>query len=114
MKNKNKRGNKSLWILVSIILMIFCYGLFHNIQENNELEDSSGLTTGTITKKYRIMNRGYYVNYNYKVKGQFLEGSESVSNKIKINEVSVGDKFEVKYSINNPNYSELQFNKKIN
>lgn len=110
-KNNIIRKDKSFWVLILSIAVIFCYGLFHSISKKNQLKDNPSYTTGQIVKKYKILKRGYYVHYKYIVNKRVFEGSQKLS--IDQKSVKIGDVFEVVYSLENPDYSELLFDKKI-
>ncbi len=99
---------------MALVLLVFSYGLYHSVLKNKELKESSEYTTGVITKKYRIPQRGYYVHYDYNVGDKVFEGSQNISKEIELKDVNNGDRFQVKYSSESPNYSELLFDKKIN
>lgn len=109
----NNNSSNSFKVIVALVLIVFSYGLYHRVLKKKELKESSEYTTGVITKKYRIPQRGYYVHYNYNVGDKFFEGSQNISKEIELNDVNKGDRFRVKYSSENPNYSELLFDKKI-
>ncbi|RBP27041.1 hypothetical protein DFR65_11219 [Oceanihabitans sediminis] len=112
MNRKNKSEKKPFLILTLICLCVLTYGIYSHYSKKNELEKVPETTIGTIDKKYSIISRGYYINYNYEVDGQKYSGTEKL-NKTELEKVNVGDKFKVTYSENNPKYSEILFENRI-
>ena len=112
MNRKNKSGKKPFLIFTLICLCVLTYGIYSEYFKNKELEKVPEITIGTIDKKYSIMSRGYYINYNYVVDGQKYSGTKKL-NKTDLEQVNVGDKFKITYSENNPKYSKISFENRI-
>ncbi|WP_418512088.1 DUF3592 domain-containing protein [Corallibacter sp.] len=112
LNRKNKSGKKPFLILTLICLCVLTYGIYSHYSKKNELEKVSEITIGTIDKKYSIISRGYYINYYYEIDGQKYSGTEKL-NKTELEKVNVGDKFKVTYSENNPKYSEISFENRV-
>ena len=109
---KNKYGKIPLIILTLLCLCGVTYGIYSSYSAKNELAKFPEFTIATIDQKYRIRSRGYYINYIYKVDGQKYRGSKKL-NKIELELVNVGDQFKVVYSGNNPEYSRISFENRI-
>lgn len=93
-------------------MSVLIYGIYSSHSKKTELKEVPKSTIGTVNKKYSIISRGYYINYNYKVKGQSYSGTEKL-NKSGLENINVGDKFKVTYSEKNPKYSQISFVNRI-
>ncbi|CAA0226211.1 hypothetical protein [Tenacibaculum maritimum] len=109
MKNR-KEGKLFYYIILGALLLAF-YGFFQSISSKNELSKNSSLTIGVIIRKYDVPKRGTYIRYKYLVKDVSYEDNQLLTLKKAL--VNVGDKFEVKYSNDDANNSELNFKKRI-
>ena len=110
--NKNKRKpNKNFYVFLGIICLAISFGVYKTVSNKKELNQNFEYTTGTITKKYYLSQRGDYIHYNYVVNSTLYKRSCKLTFDKEL--VNIGDQFEVKYSPKNPNNSELSFNKRI-
>jgi hypothetical protein len=112
LKKKNISGKKPFLILFLICLSLLTYGIYSGYSEKTELKEVPESTIGTINKKYSITSRGYYINYTYKVNSENYGGTEKL-NKDELEVVNLGDKFKVTYSRENPKYSQISFDNRI-
>jgi len=112
LNKKNKVGKILFLILTLICLCVLTYGIYSQSSKNTELDKFPEITVGTVDKKYSIISRGYYINYNYVVNGQKYSGTEKL-NKTELENVKVGDKFKVTFSKRNPEYSKISFENRI-
>jgi len=71
------------------------------------LSKNSKTTLGRIEKVYRIKSRGHFINYSYKVNGVSFKGSQPISNKLNLDTIKVGDRFNVEYSSQKHKNSKL-------
>lgn len=110
---KNSKNKKLSFLLLSLIcLIILTNVIYTHYSRNTELKEVPEYTIGTINKKYNIRSRGYYINYNFRVKDENYRGSTKL-NKSELEKVKVGDKYEVTYSRINPEYNKISFDKRI-
>ena len=59
--------DNSFKVIVVLALAVFSYGLYHSFFKQKELNKSAEFTIGVITKIYKIPQRGYFIQYYYKV-----------------------------------------------
>ena len=94
-----------------MILTLLGFGYYKSKSDKNKLTEFA-ITNGNIVEIEQRFQRGYFVKYSYNVSGKQYYNNQKLT--IKKELVSVGDIFEVKYSIENKGVSELNFKKKIN
>ncbi len=107
----SKKKNKKSYLVVVPVLILLCIGYFSSRSNKIKLE-KFGVTVGHIQEIEPMNRRGYFVKYNYNISGRQYYNTQKLT--IKKELVSVGDIFEVKYSIEDKSVSELNFKKKIN
>jgi hypothetical protein len=112
LKKKSISGKRPFLILFLICLSVLTYGIYNSYSKKKELKEIPETTIGTINKKYSIISRGYYINYDYKINGENYSGSKKLD-KWGLEKVNLGDKFEVTYSEKNPKYSQILFENRI-
>ncbi|MCL6219625.1 hypothetical protein [Zunongwangia pacifica] len=110
MKSK-KKTNKTCLIILIAFLALLSFGYYKSKSDNDKLNEFA-ITNGKIVEIYKIFQRGYFVKYGYNVSGKRYYETQKLT--IKKELVSIGDVFEVKYSIQDKHVSELNFKKKIN
>lgn len=106
-----KKTNKAYLIIAIVILTLLSFGYYKSKSDNNKLTEFA-ITNGNIVEVEQRFQRGYFVKYSYNISGRQHYNNQKLT--IKKELVSVGDIFEVKYSIEDENISELNFKKKIN
>lgn len=111
MKSEKKTNNKTYLIVVIVILVLLSFGYYKSNVDNDKLTEFV-TTNGKIVEIQQRFQRGYFVRYGYNVSGRQYYSTQKLT--IKKELVSVGDVFEVKYSIEDKSVSELNFKKKIN
>jgi hypothetical protein len=108
MKLKNKNNQPYLIILIILILLGFGY---YKSQLNKEKLSDFSIANGKIVEIEQRFQRGYFIKYNYKILGKNYFNNQKLT--IKKELVTVGDIFEVKYSVKDKTVSELNFKKRI-
>ncbi len=111
MLKKGKKNNKwQFQIFILLIISIICFGFWNSLTEKNELKNSK-VTIGTILEIEERFQRGFFIKYQFSVGEKNYTENQKLT--IKKELIKVGDKFEVHYSDKNPEYSELDFDKRI-
>lgn len=112
MKLADKKGNNKsqFWILILLILVLVSFGYWSSLKEKNELKNSK-ITIGTILEIEKRFQRGFFITYQFSVREKKYTENQKLT--IKKELIKVGDQFEVNYSEKKPEYSELNFGKKI-
>jgi len=94
-------------VLGSIFITIIISVLITTYNEKVDLSKNSRSTVGRVEKVYRIKSRGHFINYSYKVNGVSFKGSQPISNKLILDTIKVGDRFNVEYSSQKHKNSKL-------
>jgi hypothetical protein len=110
LKEKKKKNRWQFKILILFIISLVGIGFWSSLKEKNELKNSN-ITIGTIIEIEERFQRGFFVQYEFKVNGKKYTENQKLT--IKKEFIKIGDKFEINYSEKNPEYSELNFDKKI-
>ncbi len=110
MKEKKKKNKWQFTILIVLILALVGIGFWSSLKERIELKNSK-TTIGTITEIEERFQRGFFVQYEFKVNGKKYTENQKLT--IKKESIKIGDEFEIKYSEKNPEYSELDFEKRL-
>jgi len=110
MKSEKKTNNKT-YLIVVVILALLSFGYYQSQKKKEKLLHFN-TTSGEILEIQETFQRGYYIKYSYKVDDKKYYYNQKLT--IKKELVSVGDVFEVKYSIEDKSVSELNFKKRIN
>ena len=93
-----------------LIIALVGIGFWSNLKEKSELKNSK-TTIGIITEIEERFQRGFFVQYEFKVNGKKYTENQKLT--IKKEFIKIGDKFQIKYSENNPENSELDFEKRV-
>lgn len=110
MKEKKRKNKWQFWILIVFILGLLGIGFWSSLKEKNELKNSK-IIIGTITEIEERSQRGFFVQYEFNVNGKKYTQNQKLT--IKKESIKIGDEFEIKYSETNPEYNELDFEKRI-
>lgn len=107
---KKEKNKSQFWILILLVLVLVSFGYFKSLNERNELKNSK-VTIGTILEIEERFQRGFFVQYEFIVNGKKYTKNQKLT--IKKEYINIGDKFEINYSENNPEYNELDFEKRV-
>ena len=110
MKEKKRKNKWQFQILIVFIISLIGIGFWNSQKEKKELKNSK-ITIGTITEIEERFQRGFFVQYEFMVNEKIYIENQKLT--IKKESVKIGDKFEIKYSENKPEYSELDFEKRV-
>ena len=110
MKEKKRNNKWQFQILIVFVISLIGIGFWSSQKEKNELKNSK-ITIRTITEIEERFQRGFFVQYEFIVNEKKYTENQKLT--IKKESVKIGDKFEIKYSENNPEYSELDFEKRV-
>ncbi len=110
MKEKKRKNKWQFQILIVFIILLMGIGFWSSLKEKSELKNSK-ITVGTITEIEERFQRGFFVQYEFIVNGKKYTENQKLT--IKKESIKIGDKFEINYSENNPEYNELDFEKRV-
>ena len=110
MKDKKKNNKWQFQILILFIVSLVGIGFWNSLKNKNELKNPK-FTIGTITEIEERFQRGFYVQYEFKVSGKKYSENQKLT--IKKESIKIGDKFEINYSEKEPKYNKLNFEKRI-
>ena len=110
MKEKKRKNKWQFQILIVFIISLIGIGFWSSLKEKNELKNSK-ITIGTITEIEERFQRGFFVQYEFIVNGKKYSENQKLT--IKKESIKIGDKFEINYSENNPEYNNLDFEKRV-
>ncbi|MCL6274953.1 hypothetical protein M3P19_13105 [Muricauda sp. 2012CJ35-5] len=110
MKEKKRKNKWQFQILIVFIISLIGIGFWSSLKEKSELKNSK-ITVGTITEIEERFQRGFFVQYEFIVNGKKYTENQKLT--IKKESIKIGDKFEINYSENNPEYNELEFEKRV-
>jgi len=96
------------WIALFVTIGLFSLGIVGSMLEDKSLRDCSKITKAVVVDFYQIKSRGYFVRYNYIIDSISLEKTVSLPEKIKVDQIKIGDSIDVIYSCSNWNYSDFK------
>ena len=94
------------WIQLLLFLSIISLGVFAALYEKSKLTDCYQHSKAIIINKDRRIKRGYFIKYQYSVKGKVYTTSESLD-KEKEDNVFVGDTINIIVSCSDNNVSSF-------
>ena len=100
--------------MLFFLLSIIGTGIGITIWETKQLEICAMEGKAFVIKKYTVRSRGYRIQYKYIVKGKTYKTTESLNNKLEVEEIFPGSTLDIKYSCNYPNTSRFSYTSRKN
>ncbi len=95
------------WIQLFLFLSIISIGVFAGLSKKSKLTDCQQNGKAIIISKDKRKKRGYYIKYQYSIKGKVYTTSESLDRE-KDDDLFVGDTIDIVVSCSDNNISSFK------